>query len=51
LSQRHCDGIAVVTIERHADEFRLVANEFARLADPEVGTLADHTQRAVASLT
>ncbi len=39
----------VVTIERHADELRLVANELAGPADAEVGTAADYTSLRVAS--
>ncbi len=38
-----------MTIERHADELRLVANELARLADAEVGTPADDRSLRVAS--
>ncbi len=38
-----------MTIERRADELRLVANELARLADAEVGTASDHTSLRVAS--
>ncbi len=42
-------GSNVVTIERHADVLRLVANELARLADAEVGTPADYMSLRVAS--
>ncbi len=38
-----------MTIERHADALRLVANELARLADGEVGTAADSLSLRVAS--
>jgi hypothetical protein len=38
-----------VTIERHADELRLVANELARLADAGVGTPGDDLSLRVAS--
>jgi hypothetical protein len=38
-----------VTIERYADELRLVANELARLADAEVGTPGDYLGLRVAS--
>ena len=38
-----------MTIERHADELRVVANELARLADAEVGTPTDYVSLRVAS--
>ena len=38
-----------MTIERHADELRLVSNELARLADAEVGTPTDYVSLRVAS--
>ena len=38
-----------MTIERHADELRLVANELARLADAGVGTPGDYLSLRVPS--
>ncbi len=38
-----------MTIERHADDLRLVANELARLADAGVGTAADYLSLRVAA--
>jgi hypothetical protein len=38
-----------VTIERHADVLRLVANELARLAEAEVGTPADYVSLRIPS--